>query len=313
MCSSAVAQRLIGALVRREVEASAFGGAIGVRAVSSRASAWPPVAPLGASGSSAAAGLGALLATRHKGFRRLASSGQAAAPPGSRECWNSQPKSWEDPHEPPVGITNLYSAAEVNSWRAEFGFARRQHSLASFGYTDDELREWRKPFDEVAQGNRIPFPVFEKFVARKYSGVISDERLAQKVRHFWAKFDQDHNDFVDFGEFISAGLLIDVDWAKEKIRKQGIEDTFTSYAEDGFMFEPHFFQLMCDFRFFVATATDVRTLMRIADKDCDGLVSLSDFVQWAGSEDLGEDLEAEVPQRPRRRRRGGLAPPPEPE
>eukprot|EP00421_Protoceratium_reticulatum_P028509 CAMPEP_0168478710 /NCGR_PEP_ID=MMETSP0228-20121227/63096_1 /TAXON_ID=133427 /ORGANISM="Protoceratium reticulatum, Strain CCCM 535 (=CCMP 1889)" /LENGTH=141 /DNA_ID=CAMNT_0008494975 /DNA_START=39 /DNA_END=461 /DNA_ORIENTATION=- len=141
--------------------------------------------------------------------------------------------------------------------------------MASFGYTDDELLEWRKPFDVLARENRISFPAFEGFVSGKYSGVIPEERLSQKVRYFWAMFDKDSSNFVDFGEFIGAGLLFDVDWAKEKIRQQGIEETFSHYAEDGVMAEAQFFQLMCDFRFFVTTATDVRTLIRAADQDHD--------------------------------------------
>ncbi|CAK0852626.1 unnamed protein product [Prorocentrum cordatum] len=49
----------------------------------------------------------------------------------------------------------------VATWRAEFGFARRQHSLAQFGYTgpNDELLEWRRQFDELADGGGEPGPL----------------------------------------------------------------------------------------------------------------------------------------------------------
>lgn len=177
--------------------------------------------------------------------------------------------------------------------------------------------EWRKPFDELADtcGNRICYPGFETLVLRTYNGVIAEEQLQEKVRYFWERFDADKNNCVDFGEFISTGLLFNVDFAKEKIRKDGIEATFTHYTDDSFMAEPHFIQLMHEHHFFAVTETDVHKLMRIADQDRDGLVSLSDFVQWIESAD--EKLQ---PISKGSRRRGvaakgrpKLAPPPEPE
>uniref|UniRef100_A0A7S1WDC0 EF-hand domain-containing protein n=1 Tax=Alexandrium catenella TaxID=2925 RepID=A0A7S1WDC0_ALECA len=207
-----------------------------------------------------------------------------------------------------------YNFADVARWRSDFGFSRRQHSLASFGYTDDELLEWRKPFDALADptGSRIAYAGFEKLVLRVYHDVISDEQLQQKVRYFWEQFDADKSDFVDFGEFINAGLLFNVDFAKEKIRKDGIEATFMKYAEDSFMAEPHFMQLMSDHHFFAVTTTDVHKLVSLADQDHDGLVSLSDFVQWIESEDR---VPAAKLNRRRRRAKGGAVapPPPEPE
>jgi Ca2+-binding EF-hand superfamily protein len=213
--------------------------------------------------------------------------------------------------------SRCYTHADVALWRAEFGFARRQHSLAQFGYTDDELLEWRKPFDELVDENSDPATIslegFKQMCARKYAGIVEDEELARKVQHFWDKFDRDGNRRVDFGEFIACGLLFDVDGAKEKIRRDGIDATFERYAEDGFMSEQNFFQLMCDFRFLVTTATDVRALVRNADQDCDGLVSLSDFVQWAeGSDDGLEDRQQGKRQR-KARARTVPPPPPEPE
>mmetsp|Transcript_47778 Transcript_47778/g.86058 ORF Transcript_47778/g.86058 Transcript_47778/m.86058 type:complete len:258 (+) Transcript_47778:48-821(+) len=198
--------------------------------------------------------------------------------------WHERPKAWKDPSM--SDSSSRHSLADVAVWRAEFGFAKRQHSLAAIGYTDDELLEWRRPFDKLAEDNRISFPVFEHFMLQKYNGIIADDCLASKVRHFWLKFDRDNNNYVDFGEFIGAGLLFDIDLAKEKIRLDGIEEVFVHYSEDGFMIEPHFFRLMCDFRFFVATATDVRKIVKSADQDGDGLVSLSDFLQWAESGDI---------------------------
>lgn len=218
--------------------------------------------------------------------------------------WDQRPKAWEE-----CGGSSSYTQDDIAAWRADFGFARRQHSLAQFGYTDDELLEWRKPFDELASDSGIDFDAFALFVTRKYSSSISADHLVQKVQFFWQKFDVDRNNMIDFGEFIVAGFLFDVALAKEKIRAEGIEDAFRRYAVDGFMGEPHMFELMCDFRFFVSTATDVHKLMRVADQDRDGLVSLSDFVQWASSEDdgLGDQI------RRGKTRRAVPRPPPEPE
>lgn len=233
------------------------------------------------------------------------------------ETWYEAPKPWVDDQNggnmatgSAASAANIaYTEADVDDWRASFGFAKRQHSLAQIGYTDDELLEWRKPFDELAKEERIDFDAFEQFVTRKYKGVLPEEMLKEKVQFFWAKFDRDGSNFIDFGEFIVAGLLFDVIWAKEKIIKDGIDQTFQKYAEEGFMMEPHFFELMCDFRFFVATATDVRKLMRVADKDRDGLVSLSDFRVWVESADMLEE---------HKKRKGGKRaklppPPPEPD
>lgn len=222
--------------------------------------------------------------------------------------WHEAPQPW---HGGPEGFDFEYTAEDVAAWRADFRFPRRQHSLAQFGYTDDELLEWRKPFDALARGaNRISFSAFKGFVAQKYKNVIPDDQITDKVQIFWNKFDRDKSDFIDFGEFIDAGLMFDIDWAKEKIRQDGIEETFAKYSEDDFMIEPHFFQLMCDCRFFVATASDVRKLVQACDQDSDGLVSLLDFVQWVESPDFSDPIER-VKQRPL----GGKVrlPPPEPE
>jgi len=209
--------------------------------------------------------------------------------PRTSSSWDPKPKGWDSAAASEGGAT-AYTPEDIELWRASFGFARRQHSLAQFGYTDDELLEWRKPFDELASDRGIDFQAFDLFVTRKYRDAVPDEQLKQKVQFFWGKFDRDGNSYIDFGEFIAAGFLFDVTWAKEKIRQEGIEDAFTRYASDGFMAEAHMFELMCDFRFFVSTATDVHKLMRVADQDRDGLVSLPDFVHWASDEDVFELL-----------------------
>lgn len=168
--------------------------------------------------------------------------------------------------------------------------------MAEFGYTDEELGEWRKGFDglmyhdqtsmdDQSAFNRISKRAFQIYVSRKYDGLIPAALLEEKVSKFWNKFDKDRDGVIDFGEFMQAGLLFDVDYAKEKIRKVGEEATFNKYASDGFMAEAQFFELMLDFRFFVATATDVCKLVRAADLDGDGLINLSDFVQWVESGD----------------------------
>eukprot|EP00928_Gymnodinium_smaydae_P039772 TRINITY_DN27098_c0_g1_i2.p1 TRINITY_DN27098_c0_g1~~TRINITY_DN27098_c0_g1_i2.p1 ORF type:complete len:384 (+),score=86.94 TRINITY_DN27098_c0_g1_i2:76-1227(+) len=291
-----------------------------------------------------------------RGVRGAARQPEAAATvsvPGTdaKDGWHEAPRSWEEPSVAWDSMTSAgnsaaasssssgrrssscsadagldtggaevrtYSAADINAWRAEFGFARRQHSLAQIGYTDDELLEWRRPFDEFARDGQIALPDFERFVARKYRGVIPADALAQKLRFFWDQFDRDGSNFVDFGEFIGAGLMLDVDCVREIIRKEGIEATFEKYAEDGFMLGHHFFQLMCDFRFFVATATDAEKLAVDADKDRDGLVNLSDFATWAGrttERELGHDKRGKGSSKRRRSRGGGAkrvpSPPPE--
>lgn len=176
-----------------------------------------------------------------------------------------------------------YTADDVASWRAAFRFPRWYHSLADFGYTDDELLLWRQSFDEIATDNRISSSAFAALIQQKYEGLISAERLSQKVDRFCAKFDK--RGFIDFGEFVAAGILIDVDRAKEQIRQDGVDATFHRYAGGGFMSEDGFFQLMLDFHFTAATGTDVRKLVCMADVDLDGLVNLSDFVQWVESTD----------------------------
>ncbi|CAE8740009.1 unnamed protein product, partial [Polarella glacialis] len=248
--------------------------------------------------------------------RPVASRGIAAFSVSSAQSSQEPPKAWETHEGPRVGKATAYTHADVAFWRSNFGFARRQHSMAQIGYTDDELLEWRRPFDQLAEDNRISYPVFEQFMLKKYQGIIPDARLASKVGFFLRKFDRDADSFVDFGEFIGAGLLFDVDLAKEKIRLDGIEETFTNYAEDGIMSEPNFFKLMCDLRFFVATSTDVRKLIRAADQDGDGLVCLSDFVQWVESADelvLGKFRKSKQPGFAGGRSRTVLPPPPEPE
>eukprot|EP00929_Paragymnodinium_shiwhaense_P109760 TRINITY_DN76283_c0_g1_i1.p1 TRINITY_DN76283_c0_g1~~TRINITY_DN76283_c0_g1_i1.p1 ORF type:complete len:323 (-),score=62.22 TRINITY_DN76283_c0_g1_i1:124-1092(-) len=229
-------------------------------------------------------------------------------------------------------LTRRYSDDDIQSWRATFRFPRRQHSLAHFGYTDDELLEWRQPFDELRdadEGEWVSFEAFERFVTSKYIDVVSEEELSAKVRHFWNEFDRDGSGFIDFGEFIGVGLSFDVDWAKEKIRQDGVEATFQKYSDNGVMAEPHVFQLMTDFNFFVATATDVQTIVAEADQDGDGLINLDDFAAWVRQQDAGcmepttrsplaQDADLTPATSLKRRRGGGRGravplPPPEPE
>lgn len=200
-------------------------------------------------------------------------------------------------HRPtPSARVVAYTSDDVAQWRADFCFKMRQHSIAVFGYDDDELLEWRRPFDEIAEDNRITFPAFEALVSDKYRDAFPDERRAQNIRVFWDRFDKDRSGFIDFGEFMSAGFEFDLDCAKAKIRDDGVEASFAEYSEDGFMSEKQMFQLMRDFNFFLCTGTDVQKLMRLADKDRDGLVSLQDFSVWA-QEDL-DPAEAGAATRP---------------
>lgn len=163
--------------------------------------------------------------------------------------------------------------------------------MAEFGYTDDELCEWRKLFDELACESGIAYEAYAVFIITKYRGVLPDEQLAAELQSFWQRIDKDGDNYIDFGQFIVASFLVDVRFTKEIVRQKCVEEVFRQYAVEEFMAEPHMFELMCDFRFFVATATDVHKLMQVADQDRDGLVSLADFKHWAASEDDGlEDL-----------------------
>jgi len=173
-----------------------------------------------------------------------------------------------------------YTQEEVTAWRANFRFPRRQHSLAQVGYTDDELLAWRVPFDQVSDENKISYEAFERLVRSKYSGIVDDERLYQKVFGFWVKFDKDRNDFIDFGEFMKAGLHFNVDHAKEKIRVEGVTTVFLRYAAEDYISEEGVLQLMEDYHFFAITATDMQKVMKVADGDRDGLISSEDFKHW---------------------------------
>jgi len=184
---------------------------------------------------------------------------------------------WDDPAR--------YTTEEIASWRAAFRFPRRYHSLADFGYTDDELLAWRNPFDDLALDDRISFSALENFVHKKYDGLITASRLSRKVERCWAKFGKKRG-FINFGDFVAAGMLIDVDSAKEKIRQEGADATFSKYAKDGIMSEEDFSQLMSDFHFTVVTGTDMRKLISVADVDRNGLVDLSEFIQWAEGTDV---------------------------
>jgi len=184
----------------------------------------------------------------------------------------------------PASAKPHYTADDVEEWRADFLFGRhKQHSLSEgvVGYDDDELLEWREPFDKIAKDNMISKDAFESVVTKKYAGVIAKKRLTQKIAHFWRKFDQDESGCIDFGEFIHAAWSLDVDCCKEIIRREGIEEKFSHYAEDGFMSEGHFLRLMQDFKFFAIVESDVRKMVASADLDRDGLVCLTDFLQWA--------------------------------
>lgn len=98
-----------------------------------------------------------------------------------------------------------------------------------------------------------------------------------KVMAVWAMFDEDQNNFVDFGEFVKAGFLFDVERAKEEIKEQGSAGVFSKYQEDGFMTEEALFKLMEDMHFFVVCTTDVRKLLRMADLNGDNMVDQSEF------------------------------------
>jgi len=165
----------------------------------------------------------------------------------------------------------------------------------------------------MAEGNnRTFYPGFQRLVLSSYQGVLPDDQLLEEVQRFWEQFDPHKKNSLDFGEFIGFGLLFNVTIAKDTIRKRGIEATFAQYADDSFMAEPHFMQLMSDHCFFVTTSTDVHKLMRMADADNDGLVSLSDFQTWVDT----ADMPMAAQQQPNTQtRRGGrrVAPPPEPE
>lgn len=186
-----------------------------------------------------------------------------------------------------------YTKEDIARWRATFRFPLQQHSLAKAGYTDDELVEWRKSFDQIACGAEelISFTNFQELVRLRYGDALSEEAIKGKVTEFWTLFDADRSNSIDFGEFMKAGLYFDVDHAKEEIRLHGPEAVFQRYAAHGLMSESELFDLMADFNFLCITTTDMRKVLRAMDTDRDGLLSLSDFLAWADGADSGSGLE----------------------
>lgn len=155
--------------------------------------------------------------------------------------------------------------------------------MASFGYDDDELREWRRPFDRLAKDNLIDKKVFHDVVVAKYDGVFDEANLENKANSLWQMFDRNKNGTIDFGEFIHAAFAFDVERAKEIIRMRGVDAVFDQYAEEDYMSEPHFYQLMVDFNFFATTERCIQKIVAKADCDFDGLVSREDLHEWVSS------------------------------
>lgn len=192
--------------------------------------------------------------------------------------------------DPNTKTCTTYTEEEINEWRANYGFPRSFHSIAQFGYTDDDLCDWRRMFDTFAkEDDQIYFETFAAYVHERYDDMLSDDQVKLKVQHFWSKFDPDRKGYIDFGGFIKAGLALDVDWAKERIRKDGAEVWFAKYAEEDYMLEADLAPLMRDCKFLAATDTDASRLMLLADKDMKGQLSLEDFQQWV------DDSHADVP------------------
>merc|ERR1711920_363793 len=151
-----------------------------------------------------------------------------------------------------------YSGDEVAMWRSQY-----RSNLQDLGYNDDELMEWRTPFDELSKGgDEIDFATFERFLAYKFRFVGQRDTVKSRIKDMWEQFDEDRSGFIDFGEFVRAGLAFNVLWTKEVMQSKGTESVFQHYAPDGYMGEAHFFDIMCDYRFFVITATDMRNLTK---------------------------------------------------
>merc|ERR550514_1730163 len=98
----------------------------------------------------------------------------------------------------------------------------------------------------------------------------------------WSRFDKGQNkEAVDFGDFLKAGFLFDVQRAKAKIQDLGPSKVFARYSDlEGHIDEAMVVKLMEDFGFSPVTTTDVRRVLREADRNRDGLLSETDFHRW---------------------------------
>eukprot|EP00397_Hematodinium_sp_SG-2012_P051451 GEMP01060297.1.p1 GENE.GEMP01060297.1~~GEMP01060297.1.p1 ORF type:complete len:237 (-),score=39.32 GEMP01060297.1:656-1366(-) len=174
-----------------------------------------------------------------------------------------------------------YSEDDLKKWRKDFNLVYKSHSLgqSDSSYTNDELMEWRAQFDAFASNDHISLANFHKLVEQKCTDLRKEE-LPSKVMQVWKTFDEDKNNVVDFGEFMKAGLNFDLQYMKEKILRDGVQNIFTRYMQDGFISEGGIFQMMQDFNFFVTTTSDMRKVIKILDLDKDGMVSKSEWEAW---------------------------------
>jgi len=168
-------------------------------------------------------------------------------------------------------------------WRLDFNLPFLSKSSGHSGsYTDEELRSWRAQFDEYAVNDVISLGNFHKMVEQKCKQ-ISPEELPSKVMQIWSVFDEDQNNFVDFGEFMKAGFCLDIQLMREEILKKGANIVFQEYADEGFISEGGIFRMMQEYHFFVTTSSDMRKLLKIMDLDKDGMVSKVEFNEFSTS------------------------------
>lgn len=188
-----------------------------------------------------------------------------------------RPKSWKGGVPGRTGATE-YTAADVKDWRTKHKLPKGQHSLGVVSYTDEELLEWRAQFDKFAKGEMISLSGFEQLVKDKLTGgELGEKEIPGKVLEVWGRFDKDQKNGIDFGDFMKADFLFNLERCKGDIERNGAEEVFSKYAVEGYIDEGGIFQLMEDHSFTVVSTTDVRKVMRMGDKDKDGVLGLSDF------------------------------------
>lgn len=179
-----------------------------------------------------------------------------------------------------------YTREDVKTWRSKHRLPNVQHSLGVVAYTDEELLEWRGQFDRHANADTglISRAGFEKLVSEKYGerrAEVKKELPQEKITHLWSRFDKGQKEAVDFGDFLKAGFLFDVQRAKAEILDLGPSKVFARYSDsEGYINEAMVVKLMEDFGFFTVTTTDVRRVLRDADQNRDGLLSEAEFQRW---------------------------------
>lgn len=208
-----------------------------------------------------------------------------------------RPRVWDGKPRTSDGGHAVYSTEQIKLWRERFALPQMQHSLGTPSYSDEELLEWRYQFDKYATGSdgkeMINLSSFQKLVADKYKSLPGENKILEakeipsKVMSIWGKFDTDGNNFIDFGEFLKASFKFDCNRLREAVKANGgVKGAFDKYANDGFITEEDVFSMMNDYRFTLATTSDMRKLIGHMDADNDGMVSEQDLDKWLALDDF---------------------------